>query len=218
MTEYDGLLCDHDGVLVTLTEWSRLREAAHEALLEVGVSDPSPGDADAITVDVSLEELKRVARCHDVTPEDVWKSREDRFQGLMNEATRASDKRPYDDVSALHAVEQPTGIVSNNQRRVVEFILNQYGLTDLFGTVRARDPSVESLDRKKPSPTYLERAMADLDCSNPLYVGDSESDVVAADRADLDAAFIRRSHNADTSLDARPTYTVDGLDEVVDLV
>ena len=218
MTEYDGLLCDHDGVLVTLTEWSRLREAAHGALLEVGVSDPSPGDADAITVDVSLEELKRVARCHDVTPEDVWKSREDRFQGLMNEATRAGDKRPYDDVSALHAVEQPTGIVSNNQRRVVEFILNQYGLTDLFGTVRARDPSVESLDRKKPSPTYLERAMADLDCSNPLYVGDSESDVVAADRADLDVAFIRRSHNADTSLDARPTYTVDGLDEVVDLV
>ena len=54
--------------------------------------------------------------------------------------------------------------------------------------------TVESLERKKPNTHYVERALSDLDADAALYVGDSESDVVAADRAGLDSAFVRRPH------------------------
>jgi phosphoglycolate phosphatase-like HAD superfamily hydrolase len=111
----------------------------------------------------------------------------------------------------------PCGVVSNNQRRIVASVLAAHGLQDLFGTIRARDPTLDSLDRKKPAPTYLEAAMADLDIERPLYVGDSETDVLAANRAGVDTAFLRREHNADVSLSVDPTYEVTGLDEVVAL-
>jgi len=56
-------------------------------------------------------------------------------------------------------------------------------------TVRARAPTVESLAERKPDPGLLEAAMADLGSSDPLFVGDSESDVRAAARAGVDVAY-----------------------------
>lgn len=109
-------------------------------------------------------------------------------------------------------------IVSNNQTRIVEAVLDRYDLSDHVDTVRARAPRPESLDRKKPRPAFLEAAMADIGVENPLYVGDSESDVEAGRRAGLDVAFIRREHNADWPLDHDPTYEVAGLDDVVELL
>ncbi len=85
-------------------------------------------------------------------------------------------------------------------------------------TVRARAPHPDSLDRKKPRPTFLREAMADLAIENPLYVGDSESDSEAGHRAGLDVAYIRRRHNGDAALDHEPTYEVEGLEDVVGLL
>jgi len=150
---YDGLLLDHDGVLVTIDDGSALAEAATAAFRDVGVVDPAP-DA----------------------------------------------------------------VVSNNQARIVETVLDRYELSRHVDTVRARAPTPGSLDRKKPRPTFLADAMNDLALANPLYVGDSESDVEAGHRAGLDVAFIRRAHNGDRSLDHEPTYEVDGLDDVAGIL
>ena len=60
--------------------------------------------------------------------------------------------------------------------------------------------------------------MADLDVAEPLYVGDSESDVLAGHRAGLDVAFLRRDHNADATLGPTPRYEVGGLADLVSIV
>ena len=218
MADYDGLLLDHDGVLLTLTDRATLREAALAALRDAGVDAPAEADAETLSIRVSTDELAALADRHAVTPERLWACREDRIAALLGEEIQAGRKRPYDDVAALNGVSVPAGVVSNNQRRIVESALDTYDLATQFETVVAREPTVESLAEKKPEPTYLERAMADTGCSNPLYVGDSETDVAAADRAGLDVAFLRRNHNADTALDTRPTYDVESLRAVVDLL
>jgi len=218
MADYDALLLDHDGVLLTLTDRSTLRATALAALRDAGVDAPSTADAETLSIRVSTDELTALADRHAVAPERLWRCREDRIEALLREELDAGRKAPYDDVPVLDGVAVPTGVVSNNQRRIVRHALETHGLTDWFETVVAREPTVGSLAEKKPEPTYLETAMADIGSSNPLYVGDSESDVLAADRAGVDVAFVRRDHNAGLSLDTRPTHDVESLHGVVDLL
>jgi HAD superfamily hydrolase (TIGR01549 family) len=215
---YDGLLLDHDGVLVTVGEEARLREAAAAALRDAGVAEPDPDAVDTLSIGVSEAELDAVSRAHGLDPEQLWRHRDDRVREALLRETSAGRKAPYDDVGHLREVDAPMGVVSNNQTRIVEAILDNYGLAGLFGTVRARSPTPESLARKKPRPTYLEAAMADLGVEDPLYVGDSESDVEAGRRAGVDTAFLRRGHNADADLGVAPTYEVEGLDDVAALL
>lgn len=215
---YDGLLLDHDGVVVTLGDQTALRRAARDALLDAGVSEPDESAVDALAIAVSDEELAGLSRQHDLPAEQLWRHRDDRVRDALLAETTAGRKAPYDDAARLREVDVPMGVVSNNQTRIVESVLDHYDLGDLFGTVRARAPTRESLSRKKPRPTYLEEAMADLALENPLYAGDSESDIEAGRRAGVDTAFLRRPHNADRTLAETPTYEVQGLDEVATLV
>jgi phosphoglycolate phosphatase len=215
---YDGLLLDHDGVIVTLGDHTALHDAAHGALRDVGVSDPAPDAVDTLSIAVSEAELVAVSERYDVDPGTLWRARDDRVRDALLDETTASRKAPYDDVATLADCTVPMGIVSNNQTRIVEFVLDHYDLDHHFGTIHARAPDRTSLTRKKPRPTYLEEAMADLGIENPLYVGDSESDVEAGQRAGLDVAFLRRDHNADATLDHDPTYDVAGLNAVVEIL
>jgi phosphoglycolate phosphatase len=213
---YDGLLLDHDGVIVTLADRAAIDRAAGAALEAAGIDDPDPADVDAISIGVDPADVRQLGRTHDVDPATLWRHRDDRIETLLRAATRDGRKQPYEDVDALAGVDLPLGVVSNNQTRIVDDVLTYHGLAALVGTVRARDPTLASLDRKKPEPDYLTAAMTDLGIDRPLYVGDSESDVEAARRAGVDVAFLRRHHNADRSLAVEPTYDVASLHTVVE--
>lgn len=220
-TPYDALLLDHDGVLVELLDREAiaagLRDHAEQQLRALGV-EPAPAVFDALNVGAQTDEIRRLATDYDTDPEKLWRCREEAIAVTLRGATRAGQKEPYGDVTALQNAGIALGVVSNNQRRLVEFSLGEHGLRELFETVHGREPTLASLDRKKPAPAYLEAAMADLGVDCPLYVGDSETDIVAARRAGVDAAFLRRSHNADVTLSTAPTAEVGGLDEVVSLL
>jgi HAD superfamily hydrolase (TIGR01549 family) len=215
---YDGLLLDHDGVIVTPGDASALTEATERALRDAGADPPDEAHVEALRLWADIEDVERVSDDLGITSADLWRYRDDRVAEALRAETTAGRKVPYDDVSALDGLSGPLGIVSNNQTRVVEFVLDHYGLADRFETVRARAPRPDSLRRKKPAPTYLEEAMGDLGLENPLYVGDSETDVVAGHRLGLDVAFLRRAHNAVRDIGVEPRYEVDGLDAVVSLV
>lgn len=218
---HDGLLLDHDGVLVELFDLDALtaglRQYGEPCFRTLGV-DPEPELFERFSVGAETDEVRAVARRHDVDPAVLWRCRDDAIAAALREALYAGEKEPYDDVDALESLDRPLGVVSNNQRRIVELVLGEHGLREQFDTVRARKPVLSSLDRKKPAPTYLERAMADLGVEQPLYVGDSESDIAAAHRAGIDVVYLRRDHNAGVSLDTEPTYEATTLDEVVRLV
>lgn len=215
---YDALLLDHDGVIVDLLALDSLESGilshGKPCYRALGI-EPDDSLRDALSIGAIASDIQQLASSHGVDASELWRCRDDAAEQTLQEATRTGEKDPYDDVSVLESVELPVGVASNNQRRIVEFILAHHDLTHLFETVWGREPTIESLGRKKPEPTYLLGAMEDMSVENPLYVGDSETDVIAANRAAVDCAFIRRSHNAETPLSVDPAYEVTGLDQVV---
>lgn len=218
---YDAVIFDNDGVIVELTDRTVFRRAIHETFAAVGVDDPEPSHIDALQFvnrDQVTETLEPVADDYDIDPEVLWATRDEFAATAQLRAVRNGAKAPYPDVDVLRGIDVPMGVVSNNQHATVDGVLRHHGLTDYFETWYGRDHSLDGLRNKKPSPHYLERAIDDLGVRNPLYVGDSRTDVVAAHRAGVDAAFLRRSHRREYELGLTPEYELKGLDEIPELL
>lgn len=152
-----------------------------------------------------------------VDPEAFYTAREERSAARTVE--HAAGRDLFDDVGALGRLPDgvAVGLVSNNYHRTVQFVVEHFGLT-AFDVARGRELGPVGFGRRKPEPHYLEEALDALGATDGLYVGDRETDVVAAGRAGLDSVFLRREHNADVELDTDPTFEVDGIDEVVDVI
>ncbi|WP_276260797.1 HAD family hydrolase [Haloglomus litoreum] len=214
MSPYDAVLFDNDGVLVEPPAPTTQAAAIEAAFESVGVPDVDPAHVDALRHGVTVERLRDIAAAYDLDPAALWAARERFDEDSQVDAFRAGDRTTYDDVDAVGRVDGPRGVVSNNHHSTVAFVLDHFDLGGWFDTHYGRPMTVESLDLKKPNTHYLDRALADLDAASALYVGDSASDVVAAERAGLDSAFVRREHCPAVPEGVAPTHVVDGLDEV----
>lgn len=211
MTDYDAVLFDNDGVLVEPPADDTLRSAAELAFRSVGVDDPDDDHVQDVLRGVTPDTLQAVCGAYGVDPEAFWRARDRHASEAQIAAFRAGERDCYPDAAALADLEGDLGVVSSNQHATVEFVLDHFGFGDHFDTCYGRGLGVEDLHRKKPDPHFLERALADLGADAALFVGDSESDVVAAHNAGLDAAFVRRDHCADVELSVEPTYEVEDL-------
>ena len=72
--------------------------------------------------------------------------------------------------------------------------------------------------RRKPAPHYLDRALAELSADTAVYVGDRETDLLAAEYAGLDSALIRPAANAERGPAPEPTYELDSLHDLADIL
>lgn len=124
----------------------------------------------------------------------------------------ADSRTPYADVDALDDIASrfTVGLVSNNYDAVVEFVVDRHGF-DAFDHHRGRAPGVRGFYRRKPDPHYLLDALEALGATDGLYVGDRGTDVLAATRAGLDAAFVERPHADGERLPVDPEIRVDSL-------
>ncbi|WP_266078160.1 HAD family hydrolase [Haladaptatus caseinilyticus] len=210
---YDAVLFDNDGVLVKPPDGTVLREAALSAFAEFGV-EPDADQLDAVARSVTPKDLRSVCDAHDFDPAEFWEARDIAASEAQLHELRAGRTTTYDDVDALESVDRPLGLVSSNQHATIEFMLDHFDLREQFETYYGRPPTLDAFHRKKPEPYYLERALDDIGTDSALFVGDSESDIVAAHNADLDSAFIRRPHREAYELSVTPTYEIDGLREL----
>ncbi|WP_254524971.1 HAD family hydrolase [Natrinema caseinilyticum] len=215
VTAYDTVVFDNDGVLVTPPAYETQAEATRDAFREVGAADVARHHLDAIVTGVTIDGLRDICATYDLDAETFWEARERHDERSQIDKFEAGARDCYDDVGCLTDLSQNCGVVSNNHHSTLEFVLDRFELRPLFGTYYGREKTIESLRLKKPNPHYLERAFADLEAESALYVGDSESDVLAAERADIDSVFVRRSHCRDADLDVTPTYDVTTLRDVV---
>ncbi len=215
---YDAVLFDHDGVLTTPTDRDVLRRAARSAFEAFDVDSPPEAYVEDLIAGVDPEWLERVCAEFDLDPEAFWRRRDEAAARVQRGEVRAGRKRQYDDVAALASLSVPLGIVSSNQHETIEFVLEWFDWPAFFDTYYGREPTVRSLDRKKPATYYLDRALSDLDVTDALFVGDSTSDVVAADAAGLDSALLVREGAEAPTPPLDPTYRVATLHDLVDIV
>lgn len=214
---YDAVIFDNDGVIVELTDRTLFRRAVHDAFAALGVPDPPRPHLDAlqfVAQDRVTDRLTPIADAHDIDIETLWTARDEFAVTAQLKAVAAGEKPLYDDVDALDDLEVPLGVVSNNQHATVEGVLDHHGIADRFQTRYGRDHSLTGIQQKKPNPYYLEQAIDDIGADNPLYVGDSGTDLQAARRAGIDAAFIRRPHRRGYELPLKPAHELGTLAEL----
>jgi HAD superfamily hydrolase (TIGR01549 family) len=210
---YDAVVFDNDGILTRLTDHGVLREAIQDAFRAAGVPDP-PAEHIETLHGTTVADVRRICDGHGIDPDTFWRHRDDEAARKQKELIRQGEKTLYDDVDAVLGLDADIGIVSNNQHETVRFIVEYFDLSPPVATHYGREHTVAGVERKKPDPHYLRRALADLETEDALYVGDSQKDVVAAGRAEIDSAFVRRPHRADLRLDPEPTYEVSDLREL----
>ncbi|MFB6192294.1 MAG: HAD family hydrolase [Haloarculaceae archaeon] len=220
MSEYDAVLFDSDGVVVEPPARETQTEATRAAFREVGVADVDPGHVAAVVDGATLGDLREIRSAYDLDPEAFWAARERLDERSQFDAFRAGERDRYDDVAAIADLPAARGVVSNNHHSTIEFVLEFFGLGSLFDTHYGREKTIESLRLKKPNPHYLERALADLDAADgeALYVGDSGSDVLAARRAGIDSALVRRPGRRTADRRVTPTHEIGTLHELADIV
>jgi phosphoglycolate phosphatase-like HAD superfamily hydrolase len=225
--EYDAVVFDNDGVLTTLTDRDLLRRGIREAFAAHGVEEPDDADVEAM-MSVGVEDVTQVCERHDIDAEAFWQRREEIVCERQIDVLRSGEKTLYDDARAVSSLGARAGIVSNNQQRTIDHIVEQFDL-DWAEVAYGREPTLAGVRRKKPTPYYLEQALSDLGVAiddgpndesvvteEVLYVGDSPKDVVAARRAGIQAAFIRRTHRTGVELPHEPAHEVESVEELVE--
>jgi HAD superfamily hydrolase (TIGR01549 family) len=214
---YDAIVLDNDGIITQITDRNVLREAIRDAFDAAGVPNPPVEHVDALH-GTTVPDVRRICAEHGIDPGPFWRHRDDEAARRQKDMIRRGEKPLHDDVDAVLDLEADIGIVSNNQRETVQFIVEHFDLAPPVATHYGREHSVAGIERKKPDPHYLRRALADLGTERALYVGDSRKDVVAARRAGIDSAFVRRPHRVDLDLDVEPTYEVANLGHLRELL
>lgn len=207
---YDAVLFDNDGIIVEPTSWAEIRPAIRSAFERLGVDDPTEEAIEGL-IDVSVPDVRAVADAHGVDAEALWRERDAAASAYQIASIHAGETPLYDDADAIRSMPAPRAIVSNNQHATVSAVVEHFDLGSWFDVVYGRQPTLADVRRKKPDPYYLERTLERLDATDALFVGDSPSDLVAARRAGIDAAFVRRPHRADVELPFEPRFEVPDL-------
>ena len=210
--QYDAVLFDFDGVVVENPSPRRLYDALDRAYEKLGRSEPTPetlqellrGDFESIADRCRRLEVDTDTFCSQAGRELVRTQLADVERGLRS---------IYDDVSVVRSIDLPLGIVSDNHPTVVSRLLDRFGLQSLFETVYGCPLTPDGLDRRKPDPSNIERAMDSLEAESALYVGDRAVDVEAAHNAGIDAALLSRSESTSEidGLEVAPTHHLSSL-------
>lgn len=218
VTAYDAVLFDNDGILIEPPAPDRQLVAARRAFEECGLEAVAEEHLEAIGPSTSHEALHGVCDTLDLDPERLWERRDHHDQRVQHEDITAGVRTHYGDLEAIAECDAARAVVSNNHHSTVEFILDHFEIADLFDTYYGRERSLDGLQRKKPDPHYIDRAMDDVGADSALYVGDRESDVVAAENAGLDSVFVRREHTRDVTLETTPDHEIETLHELPPLL
>ncbi|MDG5817358.1 HAD-IA family hydrolase [Natronococcus sp. A-GB7] len=151
-------------------------------------------------------------------PREFWRRKEDEASRLAAERIRSGERGIYGDVAALESLADGTtlALVSNNRHETARFVADFLPVP--FAAARGRPPTPEGFRRRKPDPHLLRETLDGLGVEDGLYVGDRETDVLAARKVGLEAAYLRRPHNADVPLPEGAVYELEGLDELPDVL
>lgn len=171
-TEPDGIVYDLDGTVVRLrVDWEQVAADVLE-VYETADIDPSTSD---------LWELIDSASGHGIQP-----AVEEAIASHERVGAREAVQLPV--AQRLREDDRPTAVCSLNCEAACRIALETHGLDTAVSAIIGRD----SVAGRKPAPEPLVAAFDAIDISpeRGLFIGDSESDKTAAERANVPFRFV----------------------------
>lgn len=120
-------------------------------------------------------------------------------------------------IRTLHEHQFKLGIVTSKMDPTVDMGLTLTGIKNYFDTV----VTVVDVENPKPHPEPVLKAMHELEgtLENTLMIGDSAQDIEAGQRAGVATVGVSwSSKGADFISSLKPTYVIDDLIEILDIV
>lgn len=112
----------------------------------------------------------------------------------------------------LTSLNVPTGLATNASSISTDFVLDFFGLRHYFNSIHNIELERDKwFKRKKPNAVLLQEVMQDIGAENVLMVGDTSSDVGAAQAAEADSVLVESYKK---SPELNPTYRVKNISEV----
>ncbi|MGM0398423.1 MAG: HAD family hydrolase [Halobacteriota archaeon] len=207
------ILFDMDGVIL---EGHGTDPAVHQRALEEALEDfdLEPDARTRSLLDGHEYDIEFVRGCDrlGVDPIQLFARRERHASARAIERLRAGHRTPYPDVEVLSSLSATAdlGLVSNNYDAVVRSVVDRYRLAK-FSHVSGRETGVRGFFRRKPDPHYLLAGRAALGGRTGFYVGDRDTDLLAAVRAGLEPVLVRRDHNREVTPSVDPVAEIDTL-------
>lgn len=215
---YDGIIFDQDGVLLDSgidnfhwMEKIRIKEAQKNGI------DLDANEVRILVHSSSHQKVEELLERKGMS----WKQLEDIERKKENQKIKRIEKgdiKLFPKVKeVLQKLEQPTGMVTNAPYLSTKFTVNYFGIKDYFGHINAPklDDMKQFYNRKKPKPVMIHETMEKLGMKNPIMIGDSGSDIRAAENAGI-ASIHLDSYGFETEV--KPTHTADTVREILDIV
>ena len=182
--KYDSVIFDLDGTLLDTLE--DLADSMNYALSAHNMKERTLDEIRAFVGNGMLNLAKKAVP--EGTDEEVINAVLATFKAHY--ADHSQDKtKPYDGIipllSSLKERGIPTAVVSNKGDYAVQLLMPKY-----FGDLI--DVAIGELEgvARKPEPDTVHLAMKRMGVRNPVYVGDSEVDVLTAKNAGIDGIFV----------------------------
>lgn len=211
------MVFDMDGVLLDSMssdkwKWDAVKKVIRSKGVEADKLDEST--LGAVLGDQGYKECIKACNNLGLSPKKVWTEIAQETTLQRREKISSGDIELYENVKTLvetlHQEDIKMGVISNAPEGAVKATMDEFDLKrymHFYMGVR----SFEDLQARKPNPNHLEIAKIEIKRSPMVYVGDTESDVIAANRADLKSAWINRNN---VESDVQPDYVIEDIQDL----
>ncbi len=205
--DWDGTLIDSQGHII---------DSMRGAIADEGLEVP---DDDAIRHIIGLSLPVAIGRLLPQIDETRVQRIADRYrEHFFRDSHRMAELFPgaAETVRDLHARGHYLAVATGKGRRGLDMALEKTGLGDFFHITRCADET-----RSKPHPMMLEEILTDLDLApeQAVMVGDTQYDLDMARNAGMDSLAVTWGmHDRELLQKSRPTYIIDALSDIPDIV
>lgn len=216
--KYEAVIFDFDGVLLDADkngfEWAN--DARLKKARELGYSNDLEELRALFEAEKSAEKMKAYLEKYNIEIKDL-KAWEKHIEQRKIELVENGGLKLYPGTwELLEELEVPKALVSNAYGEATDEIVRNLGLDEylVFWKAPSLDDIEGYVEQMKPHPDMLQEAMKAMGEGNAVMVGDSMSDVEAAENAGIDSIYINR----DGEKVEEATYSVEGLEEIKEIV